>query len=137
MRVTENDPRAHRDELVDEEQPVLEHFLEDQHGSLRLRRDGESDRRQVGWERRPRPVLDLGDLTAEIVLDDEFLARRHAQSRPVELDPNAQPLERRQDRRKILGDDVVDRHVAGGHRREADEARDLDVLAGDPPLAAP
>ena len=44
VRVAEDDPRAHRDELVREEQPVLEHLLEDQHRPARLRRDGERDR---------------------------------------------------------------------------------------------
>ena len=34
VRVAEDDPRAHRDELVDEEQAVLEHLLEDQDRAL-------------------------------------------------------------------------------------------------------
>ena len=54
VRVAEDDPRAHVDELVDEEQAVLEHLLEDQHRALGLRRDGEGDRREVGRERRAR-----------------------------------------------------------------------------------
>ena len=33
MRVAEDDSRAHRDELVDEEQAALEHLLEDQDGA--------------------------------------------------------------------------------------------------------
>ena len=57
------------DELVDEEQAVLEHLLEDQDRPPRLRRDRERDRREVGRERGPRPVLDLRDLAAEVVPD--------------------------------------------------------------------
>ena len=54
VRVAEDDPRAHPDELVDEEQAALEHLLEDQHRAARLRRDGDRDRGQVGRERGPR-----------------------------------------------------------------------------------
>src|SRR5262249_20893773 len=43
MRVAEDDPRPHVDELVDEEQPALEHLLEDEHGAPGLRGDSESD----------------------------------------------------------------------------------------------
>ena len=75
VRVAEDDPRAHRDELVDEEQPVLEHLLEDEHGASRLCRDGDRDRGQVGGERGPDAALDLRDLTAEVVLDVQVLAR--------------------------------------------------------------
>ena len=39
VRVAEDDARAHRDELVGEEQPVLEHLLEDEHRPARLGRD--------------------------------------------------------------------------------------------------
>src|SRR6185436_17797226 len=67
--------------------------------------------------------------------DDQLLARRHAQARSVEHNLNAETLERREDRRKVFRDDVVDRDVPGCHRRKAAEARDLDVLAGDAPLA--
>src|SRR5439155_7715344 len=39
VRVTEDDPRAHRDELVDEEEPALEHLLEDEDRTSGLGRD--------------------------------------------------------------------------------------------------
>ena len=67
---------------------------------------------------------------------DELLVRRDAQGRALDLDVDAEPLEGRQDRREVLGLDVVDRDVAAGDRRQADEAADLDVLGADPPLAA-
>ena len=69
------------DELVDEEQPVLEHLLEDQDRAPRLRRDGERDRGEVGREGGPRAVLDLRDLVADVVLDHELLAGGHAHAR--------------------------------------------------------
>ena len=86
------------DELVDEEQPVLEHLLEDEDRPLRLRRDRERDRRQVGGKRRPRAVLDLRDLAAEVVLRSELLTGRNVHARPVDLDAHAEPREVRQDR---------------------------------------
>ena len=61
---------------------------------------------------------------------------RHAQARALDLDVHAEPLEDRQDRREVLRLDAVDRDVAAGDGREADEAADLDVLGADPPLAA-
>src|SRR5262249_20765948 len=39
VRVAEDDPGPHVDELVDEEEPALEHLLEDQDGALCLRGD--------------------------------------------------------------------------------------------------
>ena len=42
--IAQRDPSAHRDQLVDEEQPVLEHLLEDQHGAAGLGGESERDR---------------------------------------------------------------------------------------------
>ena len=136
MRVAEDDPGAHPDELVDEEETALEHLLEDEHGAVRLRRRHDRDRGQVGRERGPGAVLDLRDLAAEVVLDLEPLARRDAHGRLPHLDLDAEPRERRQDREQIPGLDVLDRDVAAGGGREADEAADLDVLGSDAPVAA-
>ena len=136
MRIAEDDPRSHRDELVDEEQTVLEHLLEDQDRSPRLCGDGERDRRQVGGERRPRAVLELRNLSAEIVLDHQVLIGRDVQGRLAQLHTHAEPLERRHDRREVSRHDVLDRHVAPCHCGEADEAAHLDVIGCDRPLAA-
>src|SRR5439155_5609295 len=84
----------------------------------------------------PRPVLELRDLPAEVVLDLERLVRRHADRRAVDLDADAEPLERRQDRAEVVRFDVFDGDLAAGHRREADEAADLDVLGPDSVAAA-
>ena len=136
VRVAEDDPRAHRDELVREEQPVLEHLLEEQHRSPRLRRDRERDRRAVGRERGPGAVFDLRNVPADVVLDVELLARRDAHRAVPELDAHAEPGERRQDRDQVFRPHAVDGHVAARDRREPDEARDLDVIGADRPLAA-
>src|SRR5438477_10609503 len=87
-------------------------------------------------ERRPGPVLDLRDLVAEVVPDDELLPRRHADRRVEALDADADALERREDRDEVREDDVLDDEVAAGDCREADEAPDLDVVGREPPLAA-
>ena len=52
VRVAEDDPRAHADELVDEEEPALEHLLEDQHRAVRLR-GGRRPRSRSGRPGRP------------------------------------------------------------------------------------
>ena len=136
MRVAEDDPRAHRDELVDEEEPALEHLLEDEDRPARLRRDGDRDGRQVGRERGPDAALDLRDLPAEVVLDVEVLAGGDADARLGDLHLDPQLAERGDDRDQVVRLDVLDDDVAAGHRRQADEARDLDVVGADPVLAA-
>ena len=136
MRIAEDDPRAHRHELVDEEQPVLEHLLEDQDGAPRLRRDRQRDRRQVGREPGPGAVLDLRDLGAQVVADHELLPGRDAHGRPLDLVADAEPLEAGPDRDEVLGLDVLDHELPVGDGAEADEARDLDVVGADPPLTA-
>jgi hypothetical protein len=75
-------------------------------------------------------------VSAEVVADGELLPRCDPDARLPHLDLDAEPLERRQDRDQILRANVVDRHVAAGDRREADEAPDFDVLGADPPFAA-
>ena len=87
------------------------------------------DRGQVGRERGPRAVLDLRDLAAEVVLDHELLAGRHAHASSRRPRPGRRAA-RTPGRIEIRsrGLDVLDRQVAAGHRREADEAADLDVL---------
>ena len=45
MRIAENDRGSHRHELVNEEEPALEHLLEEQRGAARLRRHAAEDER--------------------------------------------------------------------------------------------
>ena len=82
------------------------------------------------------PVLDLRDVPAEVVLDDQLLARRDADRGAVDLRLDSEPAEGGQDRDQVVRVGVLDRHVARGHGGEADEARHLDVVGPDPPLAA-
>src|SRR4029078_8409910 len=81
-------------------------------------------------------VLDLRDVAAEIVLDDQLLARRDVDRGAVDLGLDAETAEGGQDRAQVAWLRVVDGPVARRHRRETDEARDLDVVRADPPLAA-
>src|SRR5688572_1834345 len=101
VRIAEDDPRAHRNELVDEEEPALEHLFEHEHGAVRLRRGDDGNRRQIGRESGPGSVLDLRDLPAEIVLDFQPLTWRNTHRRPLDLDPDAETPERRQDRDQV------------------------------------
>ena len=48
------------------------------------------------------PSSIFGIVPAEVVLDDEFLARRHAHAVVAELDVDAEPRERRQDRDEVV-----------------------------------
>ena len=136
MRVAEDDAGAHRDELVDEEQPALEHLLEDEHGPARLGRGDDGDRRQVGRERRPDAALDLRDLVAEVVDDMELLPGRDADGRlpHVQLDPEL--AKGGDDGDEVVGLDVLDRDLAARRGGQRGEARDLDVLRADPVRAA-
>ena len=110
-------------------------FSKMQDRPARLRRDGERDRGQVGREGRPRPVLDLRDLVAEVVANHELLARRD----PTVRSPSSTSMPRRSNAWKIatksFGSMSSIGHVAAGHRGEPDEAGGLDVLGPDPMLA--
>ncbi len=66
MGIAQRYPSAHRDELVDEEEAVLEHLLEDQDLALSLGGEGQRDRGEVGRKGRPGAVLDLWDRIAEV-----------------------------------------------------------------------
>ena len=131
MRVAEDDPRAHRDELVDEEEPALEHLLEDEHRPRRLRGRDDRDRRQVGGERGPDAALDLRDLAAEVVEHPQPLPRRDAERGVPDLELDPELAERGHDREQVVRLHVLDHEVAPRDRRERGEARNLDVLGAD------
>ena len=102
VRIAEHDPRAHADQLVHEEEPRLEHLLEDEKhaGALRGRHDGGGH--HVGRERGPGPVLQLGHVAAEVGADAPLLVGVHGE--PVALDPraDAEPLEAEQRAAEIV-----------------------------------
>ena len=81
VRVAQHDARAHGDQLVDEEHPRLEHLLEHQDHAVALRRGDDRDRHQVGREGRPRLVLELRHMAAEIVAGSSASARRARRDR--------------------------------------------------------
>ena len=132
VRVAQDDPRAHRHQLVGEDQAVLEHLLEDQHGAGGLGGDGHRDRRQVGREHRPRPVLDLRDLGVHVVDDAQRLAGRDAHASAVHLDRDPEPRERVPDRAQVLDRGILDHDLAAGDRGQPDERGHLDVVGADP-----
>ena len=132
--IAEDDPRAHRDELVREEQPVLEHLLEEEHRPARLGRDGQRDRRAVRRERRPRTVLDLRNVPADVVLDVELLAA--AGREPFRRPPRrARPAARtsagsRSDPAVVTPSIVTSPPVTAASPMKLD---DLDVIRADRP----
>ena len=128
VRVAQDHARAHVAELVHKEQPALEHLLEDEDLALRLRRDDERDRGEVGREGRPGAVLDLGDHRAEVLAHDQFLPGRNTDARLAYLDRDPQPVRRRAGWTRVVWTALVDGHVAAGHSGAADEASDLDVV---------
>ena len=133
--IAEDDPRPHRDELVDEEQPALEHLLEDEHGAA-----------SPASPRRPRSTSGRRGTRARCRSRSSGSGRRgrprRASSWPggtrsgrlphLELDPEL--AEGGHDRDEVVRLDVLDRQVAAGHGGERGEARDLDVL-GPMPVA--
>ena len=131
VRVTEHDPSAHRGELVGEEEPVLEHLLEDKHSAGRLCRNRERDAGEVRRERGPGPVVDLGDRVADVVPDAQALLGRHDQVIAVVVRLEAEPLEHHADHLEVLWNGVGDAQLAARDRRQGHEARDLDVVRGD------
>ena len=76
--IAEHDARAHPDQLVHEEEPGLEHLLEDEQHAGALRRGHDGGGHDVGGERRPGPVLQLGHVAAEVGTDSPLLAGAHA-----------------------------------------------------------
>ena len=134
--IAEGDASAHRDELVGEEQPVLEHLLEDQDRPVRLGREGEGDRRQVGREGRPGPVVDLRDRVAHVVADRELLIRGDQEVAALDQALQAEPLELPPDHQQVAGLDVADPQLPPGRGRQRHEAPDLDVVRADHVLGA-
>src|SRR5215213_2757328 len=106
--VADRDLGAHRNQLVHEEQPVLEHLLEYEHRTLGLRGKRDDDRREVGGKRRPRAVLDLGLVVAGVARDDQLLVARDDHVGAVELRAEPQPAEREPDHAQVVGDAVLD-----------------------------
>ena len=123
-------------ELVGEDHAVLEHPLvdEDRAAALGGQRDG--DRGQVGRERGPRAVLDLGLVLADVALGDELLVAGHDHVGAVELGAQAQAREDEADHAQVLGLGVLDRELAAGHAGQRDERADLDVVGADVVRAA-
>ena len=131
MRIAEHDARAHADQLVDEEQARLEHLLVNEHEPLALRRGDERDRHRVGRERRPRLILELRHVSAEVALNDLLLLRRNDEVRSVDDARDAEAREAHQRRAQMLDAGVGDANVRRRHRGQADERADLDVIGPD------
>src|SRR6266508_2697918 len=134
--VADDDAGAHPHQLVHEEQPVLEHLLEDQHRAPGLRGHRDRDRGEVGRECRPGSVVDLGDGRAQVVLDDHALVGRQPQRRALQLPGDPEAGEADRDRAHVVLDHALHDQLAAGGGGQPDEARHLDVVRADGVLAA-
>src|SRR5919197_697988 len=81
-------------------------------------------------------MLPIVEEPSAVVADLELLAVRDADRRTLDLRADAEAVERGLHRDEVGGLDLLDDDLAGGDRAEADEARDLDVVAADAVLAA-
>jgi hypothetical protein len=129
--IAQRDPSAHRDKLVDEEEPVLEHLLEDQNLAVGLGREGERDRGQVGRERGPGPVLDLRDRVADVGSDPQSLLGRHNHVVVLELRFETEATELAADHDQIAGLGAPHPQLAACRGGKGHEAADLDVVGGN------
>jgi hypothetical protein len=93
VRIAEDDRRSEPDELVGEEHARLEHLLVDQHGTVALGGGHDRDGRQVGRERRPRPVVELRHVTVGVLPDVVGLTPAHEQVLARTLALDAEPTE--------------------------------------------
>jgi hypothetical protein len=82
-------------------------------------------------KRRPRLVLELGHVAAEVGLDGAILHRRDDEIRTVDRAGDTEPREAHQRRSQVLDAGVGDADLRLGDRGEPDERADLDVVRAD------
>jgi hypothetical protein len=102
-----------------------------------LGRGHQRDRRQVGGERRPGPVVDLGHLTERVLADEVLAGPVDEQIAPFRLALDAEPAEAQQRRVEVLDRRVLDRDVAPRDGGQPDERARLDVVGSDREVRAP
>ena len=93
MRITQDNPGPHRNQLVDEEQAAFEHLLEHQNNALALCRRHDGNRHRIGRERRPGLILDLGNVTAEVLLNPARLSGPDHEIVALDVAADSEPLE--------------------------------------------
>src|SRR6185437_12202351 len=131
MRIAQHDARAHPNQLVDEEQPRLEHLLVHQDEPVALCRGDDGDRHEVRGEGGPRLIFELGHVPAQVRAnratllggDDQIVAHHRAF--------DAEPLEAEPRRAEMLHACSHDAKLGARDRREPDERADLDVIRTD------
>src|SRR2546429_9904449 len=116
------------DHAVDEEEPALEELLVDQNRALRLGRQDEGQRSEVGGEGGPGAVIDLRNGATIVGHDREFLVRWHDERRAVDPGVDAQASERESGHVEVLGHDVGDSEFPTGHGPDGDEGANLNVV---------
>ena len=125
-------------ELVDEEQARLEHLLVDEDRALALRRRDERDRHGVGRERRPRLILELRHVAAEVALNHHLLLCRDDEI--VAVDRGRRCRGARSPcsvERRCSTPASLDADLGARDRGEPDERADLDVVGADRDACAP
>ncbi len=97
-----------------------------------LRRRHDRDGHEVGGERRPRLILELRHVAAEVAPDLARLLGGDDQVGTVLAALDAQTLEPEAGRPQMLDAGVLDAQFGVRDRGEADERADLDVVGADP-----
>src|SRR6185503_8396870 len=118
-------------QLIDEEEARLEHLLVDQNEPGTLRRGDERDRHRVRRESRPRLILELRHVPAEIALNDLFLLGGHDEIRSFDLARDAEAREAHERRPEMFDAGVRDAQLRSRGGRHADKRTDLDVVRAD------
>src|SRR5687768_11713313 len=121
MRITENDLRAHGNQLVDEEESGLEHLLVHHDQPVALSGCHDGDRHRVRGECRPRLVLELRYMVAHVRLNLECLLRRNDQILSVYLALDSKALETHSRRSQMLDACILDAQLGMCHRGKPDE----------------
>ena len=94
-------------------------------------REGQRNRRQVGRERRPWAIVDLGDRITHVVSHRQSLIRGNQEIAALDQALQAKALELAPDHQQVVGLDVADPQVPTGCGGERHEAADLDVVRAD------
>src|SRR5205085_23142 len=94
------------------------------------------DRQQIGWEERPRTVVDLRHRRADVVAHAQLLIFRNADVVAFDLDVDTELLEHVADCIQVLRHAVFDQQFAARDDGESDVRTDFDVIAGDGEVAA-
>src|SRR6185437_10974868 len=112
-------------------QARLEHLLVNQYHAVTLRGRDDRNRHSIRWKRRPRLIFELGDVSAEILVDREILIRRHYEVATFDATVNSEALKAHECRAEMLYARVQHSYLRMRDRCEPDERAHFDVVRTD------